>query len=410
MKKNRLFYMILAGLFVLSEACSDEVKAYLEDIPDPGQYTSLYMPQAYYRPSNQTVYVKEGVQSYLVAAYLGGPQAADSDIHITFQIDEKLVEEFNARQGTDYSLLPRECWEFPQQETYIPAGNQQSLPLYINVSAMGYVSVPDSYLLPVTLAETNSEIPVLENYKTTYFLFTGSYLPGQVPSVKVYSFGQAVTKPLLCREKDLIRIDENDNLQLYQSDEDGIFQEPRQIGQGWNGIDVMFYMPDNRFIIRNPDQNLAQYIIDDQYNFLGQREIGWGWGGASQIVPFKNLAFLAVNGDALTKYPINQNGDFDFPNCSDIESQGWGDYKQILCYGNSILALEAGGNLWEIPLSDDYVTSARRQVGSGWIFEKLVVCGTDLLALDANGDLWRYEFDPRAFWPLKAEEENTETE
>ena len=35
--------MILAGLFVLSEACSDEVKAYLEDIPDPGQYTSLYM-------------------------------------------------------------------------------------------------------------------------------------------------------------------------------------------------------------------------------------------------------------------------------------------------------------------------------------------------------------------------------
>ena len=32
--------MILAGLFVLSEACSDEVKAYLEDIPDPGQYTS----------------------------------------------------------------------------------------------------------------------------------------------------------------------------------------------------------------------------------------------------------------------------------------------------------------------------------------------------------------------------------
>lgn len=409
MKTNRLFYTILSGLFLWLQACSDEVKTYLEEIPDAGAYTTLYMPQAYYLPSNQTVYVKEGVQEYPIAACLGGPKTLGSDIHISFRVDESLVKEFNARQGTDYRLLPRECWDFPQQETSIPSGKLQSQPVYVRIDALGYVSVPDSYLLPVTMTAAGTELPILEKYRTTYFLFTGSYLPGEVPAEKVYSFGYVSAKPMFCRETDLICIDEADRLQLYSFDEKGVFRYVRQIGEGWNDMSIMFYMQDNRFIVRNPAQNLAQYTIDDQYNFLGQREIGWGWGGAARIVPFKNLALLAVNGDALTKYPINQNGDFDFANCSDIESQGWGAYKQILCYGNSILALESGGNLWEIPLSDDYVVGARRQVGAGWDFERLICCGSDLLALDANGDLWRYKFDPRAFWPLKAADES-ETE
>ena len=69
------------------------------------------------------------------------------------------------------------------------------------------------------------------------------------------------------------------------------------------------------------------------------------------------------------------------------------------------MAIEPNGNLWAIPITDDYVIGTRRQVGTGWdMYVKVFPCGEDLLALDENGDLWRYRFDPAAYWPLKVEE------
>ena len=61
--------------------------------------------------------------------------------------------------------------------------------------------------------------------------------------------------------------------------------------------------------------------------------------------------------------------------------------------------------MWVVSLTDDYALGTKRQIGTGWdMYDNVFACGDDLLALDSNGDLWRYEFDPVAFWPLKADE------
>lgn len=405
MKTKDMKYRLLGAFLstILWSACSNEVKIEL-DIPDADRYVNIYMPQANNVPNVKSVFISDEVQSFPVTAYYGGPQKPAQDVRIEFEIRTDWVDEYNAAHGTHYAPMPEGSYSMKESVAYIKAGMQRTDPVFVDIISKDYLTVPASYILPVGIKQTDSEVPVVKSLNRAYFLISGSYLPGQVPCEKIYSFGQEVTKPVFCRNQDLIRIDEEDNLQLYQLGEDGKYGNPRQLGQGWGNVDVMFYMADNRFIIRNPWSNLTQYFIDDDYNFGSQRDIGWDWGGAKTIFPFKDLALIAVNGDNITKYPISKSGDFDFGNCSDIESTGWGGYVQVFSYGNHLIGIESNGTLWVVPMTDDYVTSTRRKAGTGWdMYVKVFPCGNDLLALDKNGDLWRYEFDPSAFWPLKAE-------
>lgn len=402
MVKYAIFSILLGSMTLCS--CSDEVRVLL-DIPDADSYSSIYMPSANNVPNMESIYIMEEVQSFPLIAYYGGPQLPGNDVRVDFEIRMDLVEEYNTLHGTAYEPMPEGSYQLSESSSYIKSGTERSVPVNIDVVSMGYMEVAKSYLLPVGIKSVGGEVPVVESLRTTYFLFTGSYQPGQVPREKVYSFHQAVSKPIFCREQDLIRVTENNTLQLYELNADGVYEASRQIAEGWDGVDLMFYMPENRFIYRNPATNIVQISVDEDYTLGTSREIGWGWGGAKMVFPFKDLALIAVNGANITKYPLNQNGDFDFANCADIESSGWDSFIDVFCYGNNIMAIEPNGNLWAIPITDDYVIGTRRQVGTGWdMYVKVFPCGEDLLALDENGDLWRYRFDPAAYWPLKVEE------
>lgn len=399
-----ILFTALVGVMALA-ACSDEVRVQL-DIVDADNYSRIYMSQANNTPNMQGIFITSDVQYLPVTAFYGGPQKAEKDIRVEFEVRLDLVDEYNNNHGTDYEPMPDGSYSFMESKSTIKSGKSVSEPVNVEILAEKHLAVAKSYMLPVGIKQTSERESIVESLRVTYFVLTGSYLPGQVPREKVYSFGQEVTKPIFCRNQDLIRIDEDDNLQVYKLQEDGTYGAPRRIGQGWGGVDFMFYLPDNRFVCRNPWLNLTQYYIDEDYNFGFQRDIGWGWNNNKSIFAFKDLAILSVHdGGNLVKYPINQNGDFDFGNISDIESTGWGNYSQVLSYENNIIAVESNGNMWIMPLTDSFQAGTRRKIGTGWdIYNKIFQCGEDLLAVDKNGDLWRYEFNPTAFWPLKGEE------
>jgi hypothetical protein len=163
----------------------------------------------------------------------------------------------------------------------------------------------------------------------------------------------------------------------------------------------MFYMPDNRFIARKPDRNMEQYVIDDNYNFLYQRTIGWGWIDNPIIFPLKGIIVLSTSSNGnLTKYPLSQSGDWDYGQIGVVGS-GFDVYEQLFCYENSILGIDGGGYMWEIPVSDAGILGSKRQIGTGWnMYVRVFRAGNDLLALDGSGDLWRYNFNLNSTWPL----------
>ena len=404
MKKIILMTACLWSGAMLFSSCSDRLRIGL-DIVDADTYVNIYMPQANNDLNVKTVYITDEIQSFAVSAFYGGPTEPQTDISVEFEIRMDLVDSYNTFHGTDYKPMPEGSYSMSETTARIAKGAQRTTPLYVDITSKDYLAVAEPYLLPVGIKSVSGTEPVLEELRTAYFLVTGSYMPGEVPREKVYSFGHPVTMPIFCSRDDLVRIDEDGRLMLFQPEPDGTYGAPRQIGEGWGNMQIMFYMPENRFIVRNEFSNLTQYMISDNYDFLSQGDIGWGWGESSKIVPFKDLAILAVNGDALWKYPLSQTGAFDFGNCTAIEGSGWGGYTQLFGYGNNLIMVDPKGDMWVVSLTDDYALGTKRQIGTGWdMYDNVFACGDDLLALDSNGDLWRYEIEPLDLWALKAAE------
>ena len=400
MKRNLI--NIFLGLTLLLPSCSEGLRVDL-DVPGVQDYINVYMPQAYDYPRLQNVFVSDETQSFIFSACYGGPEMADKDIKVRFEVLSNMVENFNLLNNTAYPMMPQGSYELETLEANIKAGTNNTGPLKINIMPAGKMQSNSSYLLPVCIMDVDGETKLNEEYKITYFLITGSFEPGNVPREKVLSFGVKDVGLLFCKNEELIRRDVEGNMLLYQPGEDGIFGDSRQFGSGWQFMDILFYMPYNRILGRDaPSTNINQYIIDDNYNFLGQRTIGWGWGDFSDIIPFKDLMVLALTPDGdIRKFPLNQNGDWDYGNIISI-GDGFNIYTHVFSYQSSLITIDEAGNMWQIPMTDDGVLSSKRSIGTGWdMYVKVICCNTDLLALDENGDLWRYKFDPNYFWPLK---------
>ena len=72
------------------------------------------------------------------------------DVKVQLTVDEAKVQEYNSLCGTDYPLLPSDCYTLTT-ETVIPAGESSSADLVLTVNAQGKIQPFDSYLLPVTI-------------------------------------------------------------------------------------------------------------------------------------------------------------------------------------------------------------------------------------------------------------------
>lgn len=263
----------------------------------------------------------------------------------------------------------------------------------------------ESYLLPISISAPAGVI-LNKELSTTYFVFTGSYAPGEVPREKVLSMGADAGTFLIDFNGDLIRkAPATGELILYKADAaTGQFTAPpKTIGWGWNVMDKIFSYGGNRLIARfgSGAGNISQYFLSQDGVFGAQREVGQGWGTLSEIVPFKGLLLgIAPNGD-MTQFPLNGDGDFDYGNIRQIGS-GWAGLAQIFSYQNSLITIENNGDMWQYPLTDDGIFGTRKKIGTGWdMYVKVITSGTDLLALDASGDVWRYKFNPEGLWPLK---------
>ena len=72
------------------------------------------------------------------------------DVKVQLTVDEAKVQEYNSLCGTDYPLLPSDCYTLTT-ETVIPAEESSSADLVLTVNAQGKIQPFDSYLLPVTI-------------------------------------------------------------------------------------------------------------------------------------------------------------------------------------------------------------------------------------------------------------------
>lgn len=163
--KNIIHKAALCGMAGCLSACSDS------------EPTTVYIPEArslnivnfdLAEPMSRTFHVAVTASDYVTTS---GLEVA-SDVTVTLSVDPAKVEAYNSACGTDYEILPADCYTLPESAV-IPAGAACSDDLTVNVDARGKIQPFDSYLLPVTIsAVTGADINPQQS--TVYYLMSGA--------------------------------------------------------------------------------------------------------------------------------------------------------------------------------------------------------------------------------------------
>jgi hypothetical protein len=169
-------YISTIILAVCTMACKKKL------IDDPGQYSKLYMPQAVDYPAMRSLIMTDTLQYIVFGAAFGGVDDQSQGINVQFEVNPALVDTFNKKNGTGYTMLPAGSYKLNNLAADIPAGKSSSTPLRFAIKTVGGLDVSKDYLLPISIVQTDASIPVNENLRTTYFQIRSEYMEYNRPA------------------------------------------------------------------------------------------------------------------------------------------------------------------------------------------------------------------------------------
>ncbi|MBC9913905.1 BT_3987 domain-containing protein [Chitinophaga varians] len=163
------------GMALLMLASCSRDRDLLSNISD--STAVVYMPQAVNSPATYSFNRTAATDSIIYGACYGGPHSPASDIQIQFKTDASLVDKFNAKNYTNYPILPEGSYELEQSGSVIPVGKFNTPPLKLRVRFDKLDGV-GNYLLPVSIT---TDARVNETLRTTYFLINAKYNSNPFP-------------------------------------------------------------------------------------------------------------------------------------------------------------------------------------------------------------------------------------
>lgn len=107
-----------------------------------------------------------------ISAVLAYPTGQDIDV--SFQAEPSLVSYYNARLGTDYTMLDAKYYKFSTQHVVIPKGNVNSKEVEIDFSGLTGLDIDTGFLLPITIQQVSGGIGMLGGSKTICYVIRRS--------------------------------------------------------------------------------------------------------------------------------------------------------------------------------------------------------------------------------------------
>lgn len=111
-------------------------------------------------------------KTFSVVLSYPAPQA----VHVDVEVDPSLVETYNARHNTSWTMLDAKYYELSDSKLTIPAGKTISDVVTLklkNLDGSGEAEelpIDQTYLLPVTIADVNGGVAKLHSSATAYYL------------------------------------------------------------------------------------------------------------------------------------------------------------------------------------------------------------------------------------------------
>ena len=103
---------------------------------------------------------------------------AGKDIVVKLKADPELINEFNARHGTDYGMLDSKYYSLSNSELIIKAEKSESLIDTIYFNNLLDLEIDKTYLVPLTISETSGGVHLLNGSRQPERQLSGSaYFP-----------------------------------------------------------------------------------------------------------------------------------------------------------------------------------------------------------------------------------------
>ncbi len=169
-KNNWLSYISFFICLLGFVACEETV-----EIPGGSNdvYARVYMPRAVDYPNSIILKMADAEQSFVYGAYFGGYADNNKNIQIQFEINPALVDSFNVRNGSNYSILPEGSYAFTSGAV-IKSGALSTEPLHLKINPYGVLTLFEKYILPISINTVSDGVAVHPELRTAYYVVEAS--------------------------------------------------------------------------------------------------------------------------------------------------------------------------------------------------------------------------------------------
>lgn len=145
---------IIAAYMAVLSSCKDagytslDTHAYIEEALD-GNSSKVTIPATGETTTKLNIHVSDAVSK---------------DSHYELIADQSVLDEYNQKNGTSYTILPKEQYKFPN-DIVIKSGqyNADESTIVLNAFTQDMVNSGESYALPIRLVSTDGNYPVMGN-------------------------------------------------------------------------------------------------------------------------------------------------------------------------------------------------------------------------------------------------------
>ncbi|MEO9022679.1 MAG: DUF1735 domain-containing protein [Ginsengibacter sp.] len=414
------FCFLIAGLaFVLINGCNKKDSLPIPEFPD--FYGSISIPQAANSPVNASLLIGGGDTSFQFQVLAVGDHSEghDRDINVTIQAMPQLVDSFNAKNNTNYTIMPQGSYELDSGNAVIKAQKSQSNNVTLKLSPKN-ITGGNTYLLPVGITAMDNPAFVINSMSKTLFFIVKVSDHSAKMVLQLENIGD---NPFSCFKmgNNLITFSYGTGdgvMRKYSYDSSAVKFSPGAVItntfiSSYNYASFSAFIPisSSYIIIRYSGDGLygldANNIDNNSVSFTNSiSAFAFGYTGYDRMIPYKGSILgltLASNGlldnhivDTATAGVLSVSGQGP-----DLGS-GWGIYSQIIPYTDGLLCVTSSGDLYYYPVSTDFKVSPAKKVGTGWNkYKKIVPFGNDLLGIDANNVVYRYSFNINEEWDIK---------
>lgn len=404
MKHSLTIACILAALSFVS--CTN---VEVHSIDDPDQYAYVYLPQASTNPNTKEVSIDmaEPIVKLPVNIFLGGMNAAYSDISAELELRPELFAQFNEGYVASAIQIPEGSYSIDKTTVTIKTGENRSDIAYVTVDVTKFEPGTE-YVLPVAIKSCTYE-KVKASLSIAYFHFKVARQLAPVQEDVVLRLGNPAHGCIFHGVgSDIVFIDEDRecNLYVYPADKNGNYSECEEKGQGWiidgHAFETVCVEP-YTMCFRYQDTYQEFSFWDGYTSWLGAIIGSAGWAALKQLFLYSNKTLFAVTpGNTLVHYqyynvPTYQENHYllVYEGVLVDEAENWSDYK-LLCCGDNLLGIDKDGQMygWAINCDDPgegaitITLGEKKTLTDGWNkYSHLFEVQGNLMAIDEEGDV-----------------------